>query len=87
MTYFTELWKTQISAYIMINTKRHDWLFRGFLQMAPHGHESGKISPTVNSQNQPYMQWNIHAMDARHSLLHVSALLGCHLQGVFLWLM
>jgi len=50
---------------------------------APPQHESGKIRPTVHSQNQLYLHSKIHTTDARNTFLHVSALLGCHLQGVF----
>jgi len=40
-------------------------------------------SVEINLQNQPYMRWNIYITDALNLLLHVSALHGCHHQGVF----
>lgn len=41
------------------------------------------IQSTVSLQNQPYKHWNIFTTDAQNSLLHVSALLGYHHQGIF----
>ena len=39
-------------------------------------------SVKINSQNQPYLQWNIYTRNAQDLLLRVSALHGCHYQGV-----
>ena len=67
----------------MINVKGHV-LFskRSLLRELPR-HESDKITQTVNSQNQLHLHCNIYTTDARNTFLHISALLGWLLQGVF----
>jgi len=37
----------------------------------------------INTYNQTYTHWHIHTPNAHSILVHVSALHGCHHQGVF----
>jgi hypothetical protein len=41
------------------------------------------VKVKINSYNQHYMHCNIYTTDAQNLLLSVSALHGCHHQGVF----